>query len=202
MHGIVTMCRVLGVSPGGYYARQKTAALGTRARPTACRGFTPSVRPKGFRSGASGWRGSCARQDFTASASASGLPPRCGIAPPNPRGIWSNVTSRQRRPIACGWPTSPTFPPGRLSVPRGGARRVQPAHRGLDDGNPFADRTGAQSAQHGARPAPARRCDSSFRPWQPVHCVRLRPTLPAGRRTAVDGLGGRLLRRICQEFRV
>ena len=23
MHGIATMCRVLGVSPGGYYARQK-----------------------------------------------------------------------------------------------------------------------------------------------------------------------------------
>src|ERR1700722_9114678 len=47
-----------------------------------------------------------------APAGADGLPPRCEIAPPNPLQISLNATSRRRRPIVCGSPTSATFQPG------------------------------------------------------------------------------------------
>jgi hypothetical protein len=89
MHGIATMCRVLGVSPGGYYARllrppsararadaelsARITEIHRRSRQTyACRGYTPSSRRKASGSGANEWRGSCARADFTASVDAGG----------------------------------------------------------------------------------------------------------------------------------
>jgi hypothetical protein len=63
MHRIATMCRVLGVSPGGYYARLKrppsararadvelsariVAIIIARAPPMARRAFMPSLRSK------------------------------------------------------------------------------------------------------------------------------------------------------------
>ena len=53
---------------------------------------------------------------------------------------------------------------GGVSVPRRGARCVQPAHRRLGDGDLSAHRVGTHGTQHGARAAPARRRDSSFGP--------------------------------------
>ena len=59
----------------------------------------PAAGKEGQIFGASGWRGCCARRDFTASVGAGWLPPQCGITPPNPLQIWSNATSPPRCPI-------------------------------------------------------------------------------------------------------
>ena len=189
------MCRVLGVSPGGYYARQKRppsaraqadaelstriAAIHRRSRATyGAPRIHVELREQGLRVG---------RKRVARLMRAARLK---GVS----RRRWVTTTVRDHD-------AQPALRPGRaqlqrvrtesfvgrrhklhpnldgLSLPRGGARRVQPAHRGLGDGNPSAYRTGAQSTQHGARATSSRRRDSSFRPWQPVHFVRFRKTL-------------------------
>ena len=74
MHRIATMCRVLGVSPGGYYARLKrppsararadvelsariVAIIIARAPPMARRAFMPSLRSKALGGDANTFRG-------------------------------------------------------------------------------------------------------------------------------------------------
>ena len=48
--------------------------------------------------------------------------------------------------------------------------------------------------EHGDLPAPAEQSDSSLRPGLSVHVDRVRKALPRSRRSAIDGIGRRLLR--------
>jgi putative transposase len=100
MHGIATMCRVLGVSPGGYYAR-RARPPSARARADAALSVRIAEIHRGSRQtygvpriyaelkaqGLHVGRKRVARlmntAGLTASAGAGGLPPPCAIAPPN-----------------------------------------------------------------------------------------------------------------------
>ena len=69
----------------------------------------------------------------------------------------SNASSRPMGRTESGWPTSPTCRPGRVRVPSGRARRVQPDRR-VVHGPSSSHRAGARGAQHGAGTAPALSC--------------------------------------------
>ena len=113
---------------------------------------------------------------------------------------WSNDTSTPKGRTGSGWPTSPPFPRGQalradlggVRVPGRGARRVQPAHRGLVDGRPSSYRTGPRSAEHGRQPAPARGGDPSLRPRLTIPLGGVRQTLPGDGGASLDRLRGRL----------
>ena len=112
------------------------------------------------------------------------------------RRTWSNDTSTPRRRTGSGWPTSPPLPLtragalradlGGVRVPGRGARRVQPAHRGLGDARPSSYRTGPRSAEHGRQAAPARGGDPSLRPRLAIHLARVRQTLPGDGGASLD----------------
>ncbi len=76
-----------------------------------------------------------------------------------------------------------------LSSSRRGARRLVAPHRRLGDGDPSAGRTRGQRTRHGAGPTATPVGDSSFRQGLSIYELRLRQTLPADGRDAVDGLG-------------
>ena len=128
---IATMCRLLGVSPSGYYAwtqrrpsqrAQTDAALVAEIRiaHAASRGIYGAPRihfdlaAKGIRVGrkrvarlmlAAGLAGVSRRKFVTTRSTAATVRRR----------TWSTATSRQKGRICCGSPTSPTFRPGRAS---------------------------------------------------------------------------------------
>ena len=77
-----------------------------------------------------------------------------------------------------------------VRVPGRGARRFQPAHRGVVDGGPSSHRTGPRSAEHGDGTAPARGGDPSFQPRHAVSLARVRRTLPGdGVRPSTGSVG-------------
>ena len=124
------MCRVLGVSPGGYYARLKRppsaraqadaelsariAAIHRRSRATyGVPRIHAELRAQGLpgrtqASGAADERGGAVWRQPAQMGNHHGARSRRA----NPRPIWSNATSPPRRPIVCGWLTSATFQPG------------------------------------------------------------------------------------------
>ena len=67
---------------------------------------------------------------------------------------------------------------GRLPLPRGGARCLQPPDRGLGDGNAPEDRSGPGRAQHGARATEAGGVIHHSDQGESVHLARLRAPLP------------------------
>ena len=188
MHHTATMCRVLGVSASGYYARQKRPPS-ARARADGelsaqiaaihqCSRATygaPRIHEELLAAGIHVGRKRVARL-----MKATGL---SGVS----RQRWVTTTVRdtnahpapdlvERNFSASGpnrlWVVHPDL--DRLSLSRRSARCVQPTHRGLGDGDLSAYRAGPPGAQHGPRPAPPWRRDPSFRSWQPVYFVRLR----------------------------
>ena len=110
--------------------------------------------------------------------------------------------SRPREPRLHGAGTGPTLggrhhrhrDAGGVPVPRGRARCVESARRGVGhgDASPQGDRD--PRARHGGSATTATRRHSPVRPRRAVPVDRLRRTMPPGRRAPVDGLRGRLLR--------
>jgi len=123
MHPVVTMCRVLGVSPGGYYARRKRPPS-ARARADAelsmqiaaihrCSRATygaprihAELREQGLRVGSKRVARLLRAAGLRGVSRATRSSPRCAIAPRGRRLIWWSATSPPRRPIACGSPIS------------------------------------------------------------------------------------------------
>jgi transposase InsO family protein len=101
MHPITTMCRVLGVSPGGYYARLKRppsaraqadgelsariAAIHRRSHATyGVPRVHAELRAQGRHVGHKRVARLMSTAGCMAPAGADGLPPQCETAPPNP----------------------------------------------------------------------------------------------------------------------
>ena len=195
MHQTATMCRVLGVSASGYYARQKRPPP-ARARADGelsaqitaihqCSRATygaPRIHEELLAAGIHVGRKRVARL-----MKATGL---CGVS----RRRWVTTTVRdtnahpapdlvERNFSASGpnrlWVADISYIPtwsGFLYlavVLDVFSRRIV----GWAMETSSAYRAGPPGAQHGPRPAPPWRRDSSFRSWQPIYFVRLRKTL-------------------------
>ena len=180
-HRVATMCRVLGVSPSGYYAWQKPWAFSSCEARGGAAGHDP-VHPRGLWWHLWGASGPCR----TRGQRAPGEPQTGGSADarvglgrgePAPR---HGYYARGPEP-SCGPGPGRTPVPGRCAGPDLGgrhhlradldgvrvsghrARRVQPPGGGMVDGPSSSHRTGARGAEHGVGTAPARRGRASFR---------------------------------------
>jgi hypothetical protein len=207
------MCRLLGVSPSGYWAWSRRAPS---ARARSDRALTTRiVEIHAFQSGhrwrapdpcRAAFRGYPLRAQTDRPPDAAGRPrgrppaadqpdhrarPRCRA------GTRSRQQKLQRslpRPAVGG---RHHLPADLVGLPLPGRRRrlVQPDGRRLVDGRPPADRAHLRCARHGPRPtATPRGPRPSLRPGHPVHQSGLRSADPRGRHRPPDGLGRRRLR--------
>jgi putative transposase len=88
--------------------------------------------------------------------------PRSPTRPPRAARIWCSATSRRRRPIACGWRTSPICAAGRAGVLRVRDRCLQPPRRRLAARAAHAHDAGPRRAADGALASPGRRRRASW----------------------------------------
>ena len=168
MHGVATICRVLGVSTSGYYA-WRTRPRSERARTDAELSLRIQAIHENSRAtyGAprihaeladEGIRVGCKRvARLMEVAGIYGVSRRRRIATTTrdraarPAPDLVNGTSARQPPMSCGCPTSLTFPPGRAFYIWPGARRVQPQSGRVGDGNSSAHGAGVSGAQYGDR---------------------------------------------------
>jgi transposase InsO family protein len=206
------MCRTLGVSPSGYYARSKRPPS-ERSRADA----ELTARMKTIHERSDGTYGaprihaelaevgmSIGRKRVARLMRAAGL---VGVS--RRKWICTTVRDRDARPapdlvernfVAQGpnalWVADITYIPtwaGFLYlavVLDAFSRRIV----GWAMATHLRHRTGPRGAQLGALATAASQRDSSFRSRHPVHLDRLRTALPRGTSTSVNGLGRRLFR--------
>jgi len=194
-HPVVTLCRVLGVSPSGYYAwRQRPAS----ARATADAALSAQIdaiharsrRTYGERRVHAELRESnvhVSRRRIAQLMRAMGL---AGVS--RRKRTTTTVRDRDLRPApdlvdrnfsAAGpdrlWVADITYHPdvGGLSLSRRRPRCVESSRGRVGDGDAPTHRAGARRAQYGARPTPAHRRHPPFRSRLSVYVVRLRATL-------------------------
>ena len=212
MHGIVTMCRVLGVSASGYWAWRKRPMSEREKSDRAIEAQIAEIHH---------WsRGTYGVPRIHAELAARGtrvgrkrvarLMRRAGLQGVTRRkGTFTTVRDADARPapdlvdrnfVATAadrlWVADITYIPtwaGFLYlavVLDAWSRRVV----GWAMETHLRTRAGAPGLEYGALPATARRGDSSLRPGLPVHFDCLRQALRGGRRASLDGLGRRCLR--------
>ncbi len=209
IYPIAPMCRVLGVSPSGYYAWRKRLPS---ARAQADALLKERIEAIHRRS-----RGTYGAPRIQAALAAQGqrvgrkrvaqLMQEAGLQDVSRRKK-VHTTTRDDTPhtpdlvqrdfsaeapdvlwvadITCthlGW-----FPlPGR------GVGRIQPAGHRLGHGCSFESGTGPGCIGHGPGAAAARDGDSPFGSWHAIHLYLLWTSVPRGRHSSLPRLGGRLL---------
>ena len=210
-HRVATMCRVLGVSPSGYYAWRGRG----RSPRTRCdeelRGMirtlheassgtygAPRVHAGLMAGGCRVGRKRVAR--LMRESGLAGVSRRRGTRTtrldPSHRAVPDRV-ERQFQADAPDriWVADITYVPtwAGVRVPSGRARRVQPPDRRVVHGPSSSHRTGARGAQHGAGTAPALWGRESFGPGNAVHFARLWQTMPGDGGASLDRVGRGLL---------
>ena len=211
---LAAMCRVLGLSPSGYYAwlkrpasararrddelQDKIQAIWTGSGETYGRPrIHAALRAEGERVGqkrvgpadeGDGDRGRDqeALQDGD-DEEGHGGPARAGPGEAGLLGLGARPAVGGRHHVRAHV--------GGLAVSGRRARRLEPPRRRLGHGDAHADRAGRGRAGDGPRAPPPRRARRpSFGSRLAVHLARLRGALPRVGHRAVDGLGGRRVR--------
>ena len=160
-HRVATMCRVLGVSPSGYYA-WRSRGRSPRARcDEELRGMIRTLHEAS--------RGTYGAPRMHAGLMAGG----CRVGRKRVARLMRESglagVSRRRGTRTTHLDPGHRAAPDRVRVFGHRARRVQPPGGGMVDGLPSSYRTGARGAEHGVGTTPARRGRASFGPGNAVH---------------------------------
>ena len=206
------MCRVLGLSPSGYYAwlkrppsnrarqdqalREKIVQIWNENRRVygrprlhaelRARGERTSPKRVGRLMKEPGFRGRAGAPEGRAHPEGSEGASSTGPGEPELRGCGTG-SALGGGPDVCPHE-------GGLVVRGRGPGRLEPLGRGLGDGDPPPLRTGRECARHGGDTAAAEAGDPPLGPGGTIHLDGLREEMPGGRGAAVDGLGGGRLR--------
>ena len=200
------MCRVLGVSPSGYYAwRGRRPSRRARENEALSRWITAIHAESREIYGA--WRVHAELRGAAAGGAADAGAGPAGrdaseTALHDPQGPGSGRGAGPGAAPIRGGKAEPGVGSGHhlRADPRGlpvlgdGAGRVQPQGGGLGDERAADGGAGAVGAGDGARDVGGARRGVPFRPRLPVHDAGVQPALRRGRHPAIDGAGRQLFR--------
>ena len=145
-HRVATMCRVLGVSPSGYYAWRSRGRSNRAKRDEELRGTIRTIHD------ASG--GAYGAPRVHAEPGGPGMPSesQTGSSPDARGGLGRGELTPRHGHYACGPEPSCGAGPGRTPVP--GRCAGPPLGGGMVDGPSSSHRTGARGAEHGVGTTP------------------------------------------------
>ena len=199
-HAVSTMCRVLGVSPSGYYTWRGRGRSSRAKRDEGLRSTIESIHQESRGTygvprvhaelAAGGCRVSRKRvARLMREAGLVGVSRRRGTRTTR---VDRAAPDRVERQFHADAPDRHYLRTdlGGVRVSGHRARCVQPPGGGMGDGHPSAYRAGARGAEHGHRTAPPRRGRSSFRQRYPIHLARLRQAMPGDEGGDATGSAG------------